>query len=100
MVRSIRSDDWDDDIAELHDTDTPAYAAVHGISADWDVANSECRGVRTAWIGRAAVEVTATANIAVVCRQDTRTDPRAAALARAAGVTPGLHRMRSRTPAA
>ncbi len=64
MARSIRSDDWDDDIAELHYTDTPEYAAGHGISADWDVVNGQCRVVRTAWIGRAAVEVTATAKIA------------------------------------
>ncbi len=35
----------------------------------------------------------------IVCRQDSRPDPPAAALARAAGVTPGLHRIRTRTPA-
>ncbi len=63
MAHAIRSDDWDGDVADLHYDDTPEYATGHGVSADWEVVNGECHVVRTAWIGQARVEVTATSSV-------------------------------------
>ncbi|MDE0123858.1 MAG: DISARM system helicase DrmA [Bryobacterales bacterium] len=54
------SSDWDDFVADLHYADTPEYATGHGVSADWETVDGECRVVRTAWIGKASVEVTLT----------------------------------------
>ena len=61
-----RSDDWDDEIAELHYADTPEYATGHGVSADRDDLDGQCRIVRTAWIGEAKVEVPSNSNVADV----------------------------------
>ena len=55
-----------DDVADLHFADTPEYAAGHGVSADWEIMNCECRVVRTAWIGQAKVEVTFTSSVSGV----------------------------------
>ena len=63
MARSGNSDDWDEEVAGLHYADTPEYATGHGVSADWDEHDGECRIVRTAWIGRARVEVTSTSPV-------------------------------------
>ena len=56
-------EDWDDDVAALHFTDSPEYAVGHGVSADWEETDGECRLVRTAWIGRASVSRTRTASV-------------------------------------
>ena len=63
MARSGKPDDWDEEVAALHYADAPEYATGHGVSADWDDRDGECRVVRTAWIGRARVEVTSTSPV-------------------------------------
>ena len=49
---------WDVQVTRLHYADTPAYATGHGVSADWDVEEGECRQVGTTWIGSSRVEAT------------------------------------------
>ena len=61
--RPGRPNDWDEEVADLHYADTPEYATGHGVSADWDDIEGECQVVRTAWIGRAKVEVTSTSAV-------------------------------------
>ena len=63
MGRPGRPNDWDEEVADLHYADTPEYATGHGVSADWDDIEGECQVVRTAWIGRAKVEVTSTSAV-------------------------------------
>lgn len=62
-LRGTRAEDWDERIADLHYTDTPGFATGHGVSADWEVLDGECRLLRTAWIPRAEVEKTVTAEV-------------------------------------
>ena len=61
--RQPQATDWDDSLADLHYADTPEYATGHGISADWELRNGLCHSVRTAWVARAHVERTATAQV-------------------------------------
>ncbi len=63
VARSSNSTDWDEEVADLHYADAPEYATGHGVSADWEVTDGECRVVRTAWIGQAEVEATSTASV-------------------------------------
>ena len=62
-LRGAHAGEWDDRVADLHYADTPEYATGHGLSAEWDLVDDECRSIRTAWIGTAEVEKTATANV-------------------------------------
>ncbi len=62
-LRGALSDDWDEQVADLHYADTPEYAAGHGVSADWEVTAGACRVLRTAWIPQAEVEKTATVDL-------------------------------------
>ena len=62
-LRGAHAGEWDDRIADLHYADTPEYATGHGVSAEWDLVDDECRSIRTAWIGTAEVEKTVTANV-------------------------------------
>ena len=62
-LRGVHAGDWDDRVADLHYADTPEYATGHGVSAEWELLDSECRSIRTAWIGTAEVEKTATADV-------------------------------------
>ncbi len=62
-LRGLRADDWDEMVADLHYADTPEYATGHGVSADWDLVDGNCRLLRTAWIPNAAVEKTKTAEV-------------------------------------
>ena len=55
--------EWDDQVADLHYADVPEYAVGHGTSADWEIVNSECRMLRTAWIPSATVAKTETASV-------------------------------------
>ena len=55
-TRGGRAGDWDEEVADLHYRDALAFATGHGVSADWDVLDGDCRVVRTAWIPRAEVE--------------------------------------------
>ncbi len=50
--------EWDDRVADLHYADTPEYAVGHGVSAEWEVVDGDCRVLRTAWIPTATVAKT------------------------------------------
>ena len=39
-------------LRDLHYADTPEFATGHGVSADWDLVDGECRQLRTRWIPR------------------------------------------------
>jgi hypothetical protein len=54
------AEDWDDQVADLQYADAPEYATGHGTSVDWEVAEGECRLIRTTWVPVASVEKTAT----------------------------------------
>ena len=58
--REVSGDDWDERIADLHYAGIPEYAAGHGVSADWDLADGACRALRTTWTPAAEVEKTET----------------------------------------
>ena len=62
-LRAARSGEWDDRVADLHYADMPEYATGHGVSAEWDVVDRRCGSIRTAWIGTAEVEQTATSDV-------------------------------------
>ena len=55
--------DWDERVADLHYADTPEYATGHGISADWDIVDGECRSLRTTWIPNGEVAKTDTIEV-------------------------------------
>jgi hypothetical protein len=59
-LRGARAAEWDEQVADLHYADTPEYATGHGISAEWEIVDSSCLLLRTAWIPSAEVEKTAT----------------------------------------
>jgi len=59
-LRGTRAEEWDEQVADLHYADTPEYATGHGVSADWEIVEQECRVLRTAWIPSAEVERTMT----------------------------------------
>ena len=61
-LRGAHGGEWDDRVADLNYADTPEYATGHGVSAEWELVEGECRSIRTAWIGTAEVEQTATAD--------------------------------------
>ncbi|MYC84650.1 MAG: helicase [Acidimicrobiia bacterium] len=56
--RGSRAAEWDDQVADLHYSDTPEYAVGHGVSAEWEMVGGECRQLRTAWIPSATVPKT------------------------------------------
>ena len=58
--RDVSGDDWDERVADLHYAHTPEYAAGHGVSADWELVDGACRGLRTIWTPAAEVEKTET----------------------------------------
>ena len=62
-LRGALAAEWDEQVADLHYADTPEYATGHGVSADWEVADSACRVIRTAWIPAAEVEKTVPAHV-------------------------------------
>ena len=45
-LRGAHAGDWDDRVADLHYADTPEYAAGHGVSAEWELVDGECRSIR------------------------------------------------------
>ena len=61
--RGASGDDSDERISDLHYTDTPEYAAGHGVSADWHLVAGACRLLRTTWIPTAEVETTETVEV-------------------------------------
>jgi len=62
-LRGLRAAEWDEQVADLHFADTPEYAAGHGVSAEWEIEDGECRLLRTAFIASAEVERTVTTDI-------------------------------------
>ncbi|WP_428386436.1 DISARM system helicase DrmA [Mucisphaera sp.] len=62
-LRGLQATEWDEMVADLHFSDAPEYAAGHGLSAEWDVVDGQCRVMRTAWMPTAEVEKTETAKI-------------------------------------
>jgi hypothetical protein len=61
--RDTGSEDWDEQVSDLHYADVPEYATGHGVSADWEITNDACHVLRTAWIPEAKVEKTVTTQI-------------------------------------
>jgi len=59
-LRDVRTEGWDEQVADLHYADTPEYATGHGVSADWETVDHRCTVLRTAWIPAAEVEKTET----------------------------------------
>ncbi len=62
-LRGTRAEDWDEQTADLHYAETPAYATGHGVSAEWTITEGACRSLRTVWIPSAEVEKTKTVQI-------------------------------------
>ena len=56
--RGMAAAEWDDRVADLHYADTPEYAVGHGVSAEWEMVDGDCRLLRTAWIPSATVAKT------------------------------------------
>ena len=46
--------------------ETPEFATGHGVSADWNIADGDCRRLRTTWISSASVEKTETVEVSGV----------------------------------
>jgi len=65
-LRGAFADDWDERVGDLQYADTPEFAVGHGISAEWDAVEGDCRVVRTAWMPTAQVERTETVALAGV----------------------------------
>ena len=59
-MRGAQAADWDDQVADLHYADTPEYATGHGVSAEWQLVDSACRQLCSAWIPSAEVQKTTT----------------------------------------
>ena len=62
-LRGAAADEWDELVNDLHYADTPEYATGHGIAADWELVDGQCRKLWTAWLPKAEVEKTTTAKI-------------------------------------
>ena len=62
-LRAAHTEEWDEQVADLHYRDTPEYAAGHGISTDWEVVDGACHVLRSVWIPSAEVESTITAKV-------------------------------------
>jgi hypothetical protein len=62
-LRGAQAVDWDDQVGDLHYADTPEYATGHGVSAEWEIVEKECRLIRSAWIPSAEVEKTVTVDV-------------------------------------
>ena len=62
-LRGTQTAKWDDQVADLHYANTPEYATGHGVSAEWEIVDSACQLIRSAWIPKAEVEKTATADV-------------------------------------
>jgi len=59
-LRGLKSQERDEQVADLHYANVPEFATGHGVSADWEVVDTACRVLRTAWIPTAEVERTET----------------------------------------
>ena len=55
-LRSLKSDDVDERVADLQYRDAYEFAVGHGVSTDAIMEHDQCRSVRTRWIPQAEVE--------------------------------------------
>jgi hypothetical protein len=55
-LRSLDSDEWDEQVADLQYRDACDYAVGHNVAAEVVLTNGACRAVRTCWIPTAEVE--------------------------------------------
>ena len=62
-LRGAGTAEWDEQVADLHYTDTSEYATGHGVSAEWEIVDGACYQLHTAWIPSAEVEKTATVDV-------------------------------------
>ena len=62
-LRGARALDPDEQVADLHYADSPEFATGHGVSADWEIVDGDCRKLRTTWIPSASVENTETVEV-------------------------------------
>jgi hypothetical protein len=60
---SAGESDWDEQVADLHYAGSPELATGHGVSADWELVDGQCRVLRTCWIPSADVEQTVAAKL-------------------------------------
>ena len=44
-LRAAQTEEWDEQVADLHYRDTPEYATGHGISTDWEVVDGACHAL-------------------------------------------------------
>ena len=61
--RGFDSEDWDERLADLHYRDVTEYAAGYNVSTSAEVADGQCRRVRTEWTPQSAVGPTEPAQI-------------------------------------
>lgn len=62
-LRGGTAGEWDELVNDLHYADTPEYATGHGIAADRELVDGQCRRLWTAWLPKAEVEKTTTSKI-------------------------------------
>lgn len=62
-LRSLRSNDWDERVADLQYRDVCEFAVGHNVSTDAMMTGGACRTLRTCWIPDAEVERVAPAEI-------------------------------------
>lgn len=62
-LRGATAGEWDEMVNDLHYADTPEFATGHGIAADWELVDGQCRKLWTAWLPKAEVEKTTAATI-------------------------------------
>ena len=65
-LRGLRSEDWDERVADLQYRDIGEFAVGHNIATEAVVSDGACRLVKTIWIPQAPVERVAPAEIAGV----------------------------------
>ena len=65
-LRGALAKEPDEQVADLHYADTPAFATGHGVSVEWEVVDGSCCLLRTAWIPSAEVEKTKTVDVSGV----------------------------------
>jgi hypothetical protein len=59
-LRGALASEWEEQVADLHYSDTPEYATGHGVSAEWEIVDGTCSVLRSSWVPSAEVEKTET----------------------------------------
>ena len=65
-LRAGQTEEWDEQVADLHYRDTLEYATGHGVLAEWEMVDGTCRVLRTVWLPSADVKSTETAGVSDV----------------------------------